>query len=178
MPRVVGLREIGIAGTVARVVVGAIFLTSVISGQLHTFHPVSWIVGLVVFPGLTVGWQRIRLHYTRDRLRATGPVPHLVNIAVFVALCLTPLYAPALAFTSDAALLFYGTSMLLAAARGYAGCEVLAISNWLLGRNDQVGCLVFGPIDAIDARRHPNRTPPDNTVARPGPPSATAHHPR
>jgi hypothetical protein len=29
--------------------------------------------------------------------------------------------------------------MLLAAARGYAGCEVLAVSNWLLHRDDQVG---------------------------------------
>ncbi len=37
--------------------------------------------------------------------------------------------------------------MLLAAARGYGGCEVLAISNWILHRDDQIGCLVLGPID-------------------------------
>jgi hypothetical protein len=36
--------------------------------------------------------------------------------------------------TSDAALIFYGASMLLAALRGYAGCEVLAVSNWRLRR--------------------------------------------
>lgn len=48
---------------------------------------------------------------------------------------------------SDAALPFYGVSMLLAALRGYAGCEVLAISNWLLRRDDQVGCVVFAPVD-------------------------------
>jgi hypothetical protein len=47
---------------------------------------------------------------------------------------------------------FYGTSMLLAALRGYAGCEVLAASNWLLGRDDQVGCLVFSPIDHLERR--------------------------
>jgi hypothetical protein len=29
--------------------------------------------------------------------------------------------APAIGFTGDAALIFYGASMLLAAARGYAG---------------------------------------------------------
>jgi hypothetical protein len=40
--------------------------------------------------------------------------------------------------------------MLLAAARGYAGCEVLAISNWLLHRDDQIGCLVFSPIDRLE----------------------------
>ena len=54
--------------------------------------------------------------------------------------------------TSDAALLFYGASMLLSAARGYAGCEVLAVSNWLLRRDDQVGCLVFSPIDQLERR--------------------------
>jgi hypothetical protein len=55
-----------------------------------------------------------------------------LNAAIFLALYLTPFYAPALAFTSDAALIFYGISMLLAALRGYGGCELLAISNWLL----------------------------------------------
>jgi hypothetical protein len=48
--------------------------------------------------------------------------------------------------------LFYGTSMLLAAGRGYAGCEVLAIPNWLLRRDDQIGCLVFSPIDRLERR--------------------------
>jgi hypothetical protein len=72
---------------------------------------------------------------------------------VFLALYLTPWYAPALSATSDAALIFYGASMLLAALRGYAGCEVLAVSNWLLRRDDQIGCVVFWPIDSVDQRQ-------------------------
>jgi len=36
--------------------------------------------------------------------------------------------------------------------RGNGGCEVLAVSNWLLGRDDQVGCLIFSPLDALEAR--------------------------
>jgi uncharacterized spore protein YtfJ len=43
--------------------------------------------------------------------------------------------------------------MLLAALRGYAGCDVLAMSNWLLHRDDQIGCLVFWPIDHAEHRR-------------------------
>ncbi|MFI5283761.1 MAG: hypothetical protein ACHQ0J_11625 [Candidatus Dormibacterales bacterium] len=66
---------------------------------------------------------------------------------MFIALVLTPLYASPLSFTSNAALISYGASMLLAAARGYGGCEVLAISNWILRRDDQIGCLVLSPID-------------------------------
>lgn len=68
-------------------------------------------------------------------------------------LYLTPWYAPALWFASDAALVFYGTSMVLAALRGDAGCEVLAVSNWLLGRDDQMGCVVFSPIDHLERNR-------------------------
>jgi hypothetical protein len=43
--------------------------------------------------------------------------------------------------------------MLLAAVRGDAGCEVLAVSNWLLRRDDQIGCLLFWPIDHAERRR-------------------------
>jgi hypothetical protein len=56
-------------------------------------------------------------------------------------------------------LLFYGASMLLAAWRGYAGCEVLALSNWVLRRDDQVGCLLFSPIDSLESRWSMRREP-------------------
>lgn len=42
--------------------------------------------------------------------------------------------------------------MLIAAARGYAGCEVLAVPNWILRRDDQVGCLIFSPVDRLEQR--------------------------
>jgi hypothetical protein len=145
-----GIRQIGRVGAIARCVVGGIMVGSVVWGHIHRFHPLPWIIGLVVFPAMALGWQWIRARRWPGRLQAIGPVPHVVNIAVFLALYLTPFYAPAIGFTSDAALLFYGVSMLLAAARGYAGCEVLAISNTVLRRDDQIGCLVFGPIDHLE----------------------------
>ncbi len=46
--------------------------------------------------------------------------------------------------------------MLVAAARGYAGCEVLAVSNLLLRRDDQVGFAPFWPIDTLE---HPAMDP-------------------
>ena len=42
--------------------------------------------------------------------------------------------------------------MVLAALRGYAGCELLALSNWLLRRSDQIACAVFTPIDSVELR--------------------------
>jgi hypothetical protein len=85
-------------------------------------------------------------------MRATGPLGHAINVAVFLALYLTWWYAPAVDVLSDATLIFYGASMLLAAARGYAGCDVLAVSNALLRRDDQIGCALFWPVDAAEAR--------------------------
>ena len=145
---------IGAAGTSARVLIGTVLLGSVVSGEASRgWHPAAWVLGLLVFPAaaLAAAWLRARRHPAG--LRATGPAGHAVNAAVIAALYATPWYAPALGFTSDAALIFYGGSMLLAAARGYAGCEVLAVSNWLLRRDDQVGCVVFAPVDVLERRR-------------------------
>lgn len=55
-----------------------------------------------------------------------------------------------IAFTSDATLYFYGASMLIAAWRGFDGCEALAVSSWLLNRRDHVGCGVFAPVDYLE----------------------------
>ena len=135
---------------------GSLLVGSVVAGHASTgVHPWSWVLGLVGLPAVLLGWQYWRSRRRPGRWRATGPVGHTVNIAVMLALYLTPWYAPAVSVTSDAALLFYGASMLLAAARGYAGCEVLAVSNWLLRRDDQVGCLVFSPIDQLERRAEP-----------------------
>jgi hypothetical protein len=139
-------RGIGPAGTAARVIVGGLLLGSVAQGHVaRGFHLSSWVLGLVGFPVLLLAGQWLRARRTPTQLRATGPVGHALNLALFLALYL-------LEFTSDAALIFYGASMLLAALRGYAGCEVLAVSNWLLRRDDQVGCAVFWPVDQLERR--------------------------
>ena len=139
-------RAVGPLGTTARVVVGGVLLGSVTWGHLaRGFRPAAWLLGLVGFPALVLAAQWLRARRTPAPLRATGPVAHALNLAVFLALYL-------LEPTSDATLVFYGASMLLAAAAGYAGCEVLAVPNWLLGRDDQVGCAVFGPLDRRERR--------------------------
>jgi len=147
-------RAIGIAGTAGRVLVGLLLVGSVLDGEVaRGFRPAAWLLALAVFPAaaLAAMWLRARRHPAE--LRATGPAGHALNAAAFAALYATPWYAPRLAFTSDAAVLFYGASMLLAAARGYAGCEVLAVPNWLLRRHDQVGCVLFASVDALERRR-------------------------
>ena len=151
---VVPRRAIGRFGTAARVIVGGYLLVDVVHGELTgTFYPAAWLLALVGFPAGLLAVQWVRTRRTRRPLRATGPVGHAVNLLAIAALYFTPDYAPALAATSDAVLIFLGSTMLLAALRGYAGCETLAVPNWLLRRDDQVGCVLFWPIDELE-RRH------------------------
>lgn len=111
------------------------------------------LLGAVVMPALFLAWQRARVGRDPRPIRVTGPLGHAVTFVAFLVLYLTPLYAPALSVTSGAALIFFGGSMLVAAVRGYRGCEVLAVSNWILRRDDQVGCVLFSPIDRLESAR-------------------------
>ena len=160
-------RAIGPWGTAARITLGLTLAGSVVHGHwTRGWHPTAWLLGLVVFPAVVLAGQWWWARRSPRPLRATGPVGHAVNLGVFLALYLTWWYAPALDVTSDAALLFYGGSMLVAAARGSAGCEVLAVSNWLLRRDDQVGCAPFWPIDALETGRPATDPGPEDPDAR------------
>lgn len=152
-------REIGPLGTVVRIILGLILFGSVFYGHFikGPFKPLPWVIGLLVFPALFTIWQSLRARRHPSRLEANSPIATVLNIVIFFVFYFTFLYAPAIAFMSDAVLIFYGLSMILAALRGYSGCESLAISNWLFKRDDQIGCLLFSPIDNAE-RKSPGRT--------------------
>lgn len=140
-------RAIGTIGTIGRVILGLFLILVPVWGPawwggegLHWHEPA---IGLILFPAVVLLFQWIRLQVTTERLDATGALGFCINLAVAIVLFSNP-------HTRDAFSLFLGVSLLLAAARGYAGCEVTAISNWLLRRDDQVGCIVFSPIDQAE----------------------------
>lgn len=145
-------RQIGIIGTITRMIIGTWLAGSVVYGQVvrGPFRPLPWIIGLVIFPAIFLTWQWGRARHNPAKLEANGLIASTINVVIFFYFLL---WAPSsLAFMTDAVLIFYGVSMWLAAIRGYAGCEVLAISNWLLKRDDQVGCLFFSPIDYAERK--------------------------
>jgi hypothetical protein len=84
-----------------------------------------------------------RRHTTGPRY--TGPLAIVLNCAVIVLLLVNP-------YTGGGAELFYGTSLLVGAWSRRPDCEATVLSNWILSRDDQVGCPVFTPIDAAEAR--------------------------
>jgi hypothetical protein len=132
---------LGPAGLVARVSVGLLLIY-----LAFFWNDPSWrdpVAGLVVVPALVAAVLAIRARRWPEPLMATGPVAHLANAAVILAFVLNP-------DTVGAAFIFYGASMLVAAARRAGGCELTAISNAVLGRHDQVGCPLFWPLDALE----------------------------
>ena len=50
------------------------------------------------------------------------------------------------------ALTFVGTSLLLAALRADAGCEVMSIPAVLFGRRTHLVCLLFSPLDYVERK--------------------------
>ena len=68
-------RAIGVRGTTARAAVGAVLVGSVLYGHAaRGWHPVAWLVGLLVFPALitAVQWWQARRHPAPLRAPAFG----------------------------------------------------------------------------------------------------------
>ncbi len=149
-------RDIGPIGTAARLVVGLLLGGLIVYGQLSSsghLAPLTWVLGLIGFPALVLAWHFWRIRRTRARFHDTSPSSFVLSLALPLAVYFTGWYVPPLWFTSDATLIFVGSSLLLAALRGSAGCEFLALSNWLLRRTDQIACAVFTPIDSLERLR-------------------------
>ncbi len=146
-------RSPGLIGTAARLLLGLDLVGSVVHGQLAThLVPGTWALGLIGFPVLALAWHWTRIRRHPAPFHETSPMSFLLSVAVPLALYLTWWYAPAVSVTSDATLLFVGGSLVLAALRADAGCELLALSNWQLRRNDQLACAVLTPLDVLEQR--------------------------
>jgi hypothetical protein len=134
--------RIGPLGVIARLAVGVLLIY-----LAFFWNDASWrdpLAGLILLPAISVGLLALRARRSPQPLSATGPLGHAANCAVILALTLNPA-------TVGAAFIFYGASILLAATRRAGGCEVTAIANAVLGRDDQVGCPLFWPVDTIEA---------------------------
>lgn len=133
------VRKIGSWGTASRLVLGGLFILWALG------RGVSWddaIIGLVAFP--TAVSLALALRGPKaPPLRFYGARGHSLNFLMWTV---------AWSWAPVPTALFGGVTQILAAARGYAGCELLAMSNWLRRRDDQIACPVHSPIDAWEAK--------------------------
>lgn len=135
---------IGPVGAAARVAVGLVFIAAALWWRDPEWTDV--LVGLVVMPVAAIAVLAWRARHRPERLEATSQAANCLNVVLVLPLFFIPA-------TAGGAFLFYGVSMLVAAFRRAGGCEVTAIGNAVLGRDDQVGCVLFGPIDAAETER-------------------------
>jgi hypothetical protein len=152
-----GGREIGPIGTASRVALGALAIGLPIALDAVEVWDVP--AALIAFPLVvtamaalvTAAYERFAPQaLTRRHAVCSGPACSLAlgMIAFSLALsALTPV-------SGVAFWMWIGASLLLAAARGYEGCEILAFPNAITGRRDQIGCILLTPIDAAEARRN------------------------
>lgn len=140
-----GIRPVG---TALRVVTGLGLLYLAVAPGDSSGWGVRWydpVVGLFALPTISLLLGLAARRFARRPVRFNGPTGTAVNLAVLVALASN-------AYTGGGAALFYGAALLVAAWRGQAGCEVTVLPNLILGRDDQIGCPTFSPIDAIEDR--------------------------
>jgi hypothetical protein len=162
-------RRIGPIGTATRLAGGlmALVVPTVLSG-------ISWWdigAGLLVLPltaalaaagaSAALGARRVRGEFVQGAsqpwIRSVSALVAAIAVGVG-ATFVTPLDG------SVAIWLFIGASLLVGALRGDAGCEAVAISNAVAGRRDLTGCVIYAPLDAIDAHRV--RRPPPRDISR------------
>jgi hypothetical protein len=145
-------RRIGPIGTTTRLLGAAGLL------YLAFFDGASWglewydlAFGLGVLPAAMIAFGLGAGRYASGPVRFTGSAGTTANCLLLIALAVNP-------YTAGGAALFYGTTLLVAAWRAQPGCEGTVLSNWILGRDDQVGCPVFSPIDEAEARLNARRS--------------------
>jgi hypothetical protein len=153
-------RQIGPIGTASRAVGGLIAIAVPIA-----LSGIVWwdlVAALVALPLVTLAVSALVTaaceRYAPESLArrhsiCSGPGCVLVAAVLGVAVAL----AAATPVSGVAIWSFFGVSMLVAAVRGYAGCEVLAIPNAITGRRDRIGCVLYTPIDVAEARHKRSR---------------------
>jgi hypothetical protein len=151
-----GGRQIGPIGTLARIAVGAAAVAVPVALEGFSWWEATValvalpLISVVAAPLVTALFRRFAPGLFEAR-HALCSAPACSLIALMVA-ANDALVAPTTANGNVTISVWLGASMLLAAARGYGGCEVLAAWNLLTRRSDQIGCFFYTPIDRAESR--------------------------
>jgi hypothetical protein len=141
-------RRIGPIGTATRLLVAAgLLYLAFFDGASWGFEWYDAAVGLVLLPAASIAFGLGARRYASGSVRFTGSAGTTANCLLLVGLGVNP-------YTASGAALFYGATLVVAAWRALPGCEETVLSNSILGRDDQVGCPLFSPIDEAERRLH------------------------
>lgn len=132
-------------GRVLRLLLGILLIAE--SGRFLGGAEPGLVVGVIaVVGGLVAGYAALHLLISRR---------FAVNAWLGAFLALTPVVAVYLFGGGPGqlgALLFLGVSLVLAAARGDGGCEVMTLPGMFFGRRTHLVCIAFSPVDWVEER--------------------------
>ncbi|MGH3444744.1 MAG: hypothetical protein ACRDPB_05165 [Nocardioidaceae bacterium] len=144
-------RTIGPWGTAVRALAGAAAIA--LGVAVPHEHPLLDLPGASSnLIGLLVGCVAIPLALTLA-IWARGRSAPRLYLGHGAACLVTVLTIGAAQFYPVAVFVGIGAPLLLLAAIGRHGCELLAVPNQVLRRNDYLFCLPFSPVDAWERRR-------------------------
>jgi len=144
-------RRPGTIGRTLRLVNGVVFLAIVLSVLATNYWTLAlWVVG--VSAGLLICY--LGLDYAVNRF-----VPE-IDCCVGAFLALGPaigVFVVGNGIGELGALTYIGLSLIVAAWRADAGCEVMSLPGLISGRHTHLACLVFTPIDRLEHRLRTTR---------------------
>jgi hypothetical protein len=145
-------------GRVVRILLGLVLMIYVVPVYFQVPARVA-VASLLLMLGLIGVCSLIHIVVSRQIVRS-GPLPGAVlGLGLLVALYVAGGSAlPILGRGKGqlAAVTFLGTSLVIAGVRGVPGCELMAIPGVLFGKNTELACLIFSPLDRL-ARKLRNK---------------------
>ena len=150
-------RALGPVGTAARGFAGGLLiLVPIASDGLARWDAFG---ALIVLPALSIALDRLlaagvtRLAEVTGRLASDVTRTWLIHLGALVLILAS---ATALTYgtpiDAGAIWLFFGVSLVVAAVRGDAGCEAVAIPNAIFRRRERTGCVAFLLVDLLEGR--------------------------
>jgi hypothetical protein len=150
-------RALGPIGTAARAIAGGLLiLVPIASDGLARWDAFG---ALIVLPALSLALGQLlaagvtRLAEVTGRLASDVTRTWSVHLSALVLILVS---ATALTYVTPidagAIWLFFGVSLVVAAVRGDAGCEAVAIPNAIFRRRERIGCVVFVLVDSLEGR--------------------------
>lgn len=141
-------------GRALRLLLGLVFLAAVIPAYARVDALLVLRTAILVL-GLLAAYELVHVVVSRSRLEMPSWLGATVALVPVVAVYLAGGPGGLLLGRGEgrlASVTFLALSLVVAAARGDPGCEVMSIPAVLFGAHSRLPCIVFSPIDRVERR--------------------------
>jgi len=146
-------------GRVLRILLGLVLMVYVAPVYFQVPVPVA-VGSLLLMLGLIGVYSLIHIVVSR-RIAPFGPcLGAVVALGLLVALYVAGASGSLILGRGEgelAAVTFLGVSLVVAGVRAVPGCELMAIPGVFFGKNTELACLIFSPLDRLERKLRSKR---------------------